>query len=78
MCGVLGFPLFWERHTAVTYLAPPYEPISEDVRNWVCTIHDIMLDMIPQQRLSHQDGKALIDIVAYHDGFGYLTSRYVV
>lgn len=49
--------------------------MSEDVKSWINTVHDGILELLLQQELGAEDGHAVVDMVpGYHD-FEYLSSR---
>jgi hypothetical protein len=49
--------------------------MSEDVKSWINRIHDEILEMIPQNELCAEDGRAVVDMIpGYHD-FEYLSNR---
>ncbi|KAJ5377333.1 uncharacterized protein N7496_004742 [Penicillium cataractarum] len=73
--AIRGFPELWKRQVAIKNLVPPTESMPEDVKSWINTVHDGILEMILQQELGAEDGYAVVDMIpGYHD-FAYLSNR---
>ncbi|OJJ95018.1 hypothetical protein ASPACDRAFT_1860402 [Aspergillus aculeatus ATCC 16872] len=73
--AVLAFPDFKQRHTATARLVPRTQFMSDEVRSWVHSVHDQMLEMMPRQELNQQDGHAVVGMAMMYYDFPYLLTR---
>ncbi|KAJ5475546.1 hypothetical protein N7539_007833 [Penicillium diatomitis] len=69
--AIVRYPILWKQQRALEYLFPPTRDAKtkwpDEILPFIITVHESVLGIMSVQRLGFKDGKAVVDMLGYHD-----------